>query len=87
VHVQTSRAENSRPVARPQENFPRLGPRLTEILVWGRRLAQAKLSSTTLRATHLSARLSRRFNDLCINLFTSGQPSATVMGRPSSFLD
>jgi len=44
-------------------------------------------SSTTFRATHPSARLSRRFNDLSINLFTSGQPSATVMGRPSSCLD
>ena len=49
--------------------------------------ALAELSSTTFRATHLSARLSCRFNDLSINLFTSGQPSATVMGRPRSFLD
>jgi hypothetical protein len=69
-------------LARP-ERFER--PTLRFVV--SRRLAQAESSSTTFRATHLSARLSRRFNDLSINLFTSGQPSATVMGRPSSFLD
>ncbi|WP_349253147.1 hypothetical protein [Bradyrhizobium sp. CIAT3101] len=57
------------------------------LFVVSRRLAQAELSSTTFIATHLSAQLSRRFNDLSINLFTSGQPSATMMSRPSSFLD
>jgi hypothetical protein len=52
-----------------------------------RRLAQVELSSTAFGATHRFARLGHRFNDLSISLFTSVQPSATVMGRPSSLLD
>jgi len=69
-------------MARPKR-FELLPPRF----VVCRRLAQAELSSTTFGATHLFARLGHRFNDLSINLFTSGQPSATVMVRPSSLLD
>jgi len=69
-------------VARP-ERFER--PTLRFVVC--RRLAQTELSSTTFGATHLFVRLGHRFNDLSINLFTSGQPSATVMGRPSSLLD
>ena len=68
-------------MARPKR-FELLTPRF-----WLSAARAGGVELNDIRSNHLFARLGHRFIDLSINLFTSGQPSATVMVRPSSLLD